>query len=913
MMEGENKLIEERKGKILDFFKQKKIWVIGLLIIAIILGVYIRTMPMQDHGGKPGLWDIAKDDWTLGPDLDPWFFTRYAKTIVKQGSLPEIDTMRNVPLGFKTAKETVLLPYMIVWTHSLVNLFGDYSVEFAAAFFPVIMFALTILAFFFFVREIFIGKDKKTRIKANIIALISTFFMIVVPEFISRTVAGIPEKESAAFFFMFLAFYLFLKAWKSETIRTGIIFGLLAGFSTALMGLIWGGVSYIFVAIGVAGFIAFILNKIKLKHFLVYGAWILVSFTLMPTLSKKFLFLNMFSSLDSGLAFLVFFIMVIHLIVWKTKLSQIRFLKNSKIPRNILSLIIAIIIGILFSVIIFGPSFIIEKGQAINRMLFKPITGRWDITVAENKQPYFSEWRNSFGPFIKNIPVMFWLFFIGSVVLFKKMLNKIKKKDSWILTGLYVLFFFGLVFSRYSPSSALNGENFISKAFYYISALLLIGFLIYYYVKYRQEGHHGFEKIGFNYLLLFALFILTVFTARSAVRLIMVLAIVAPIFVAYLIVESFSKWRRLDGGTKKNIIGIIFVVVVLLSLFTFWNYYGVIKYRAYYHVPSAYNYQWQKAMSWVRDSTSANAVFAHWWDYGYWVQSIGERATVLDGGNMITFWNYYMGRLVLTGDNQDDALEFLYNHNTTHLLIDSTDIGKYGAFSSIGSNKDFDRFSWISTMILDKKQVQETANGTTRVYQGGTALDEDLILFTEGDAEVFLPAGQVAVGGVILETTNNQDGTFSIDSAQVVFFYNNKQIIHPLRYVYFNGNFIDLGKGIEGTAYLVETIIPSGQNINVDAMGAMIYISPRIMRGFLAQKYLLNDPFNNFPNFKIAHSEPALVVSQLRSQGLGVKDFIFYNGLQGPIKIWDIEYTGKEQMKEEYISIEPEKYIDWQL
>ena len=82
---------------------------------------------------------------------------------------------------------------------------------------------------------------------------------------------------------------------------------------------------------------------------------------------------------------------------------------------------------------------------------------------------------------------IFWLFFVCSVVLFKKMLNKIRKKDSWILTGIYVLFFFGLVFSRYSADSLLNGENFISKAIYSVSMLLLIGSLIYYYAKYHQS------------------------------------------------------------------------------------------------------------------------------------------------------------------------------------------------------------------------------------------------------------------------------------------------------------------------------------------------------------------------------------------------------------------------------------------
>jgi len=35
----------------------------------------------------------------------------------------------------------------------------------------------------------------------NIIALIATAFFVVIPSLLPRTIAGIPEKESAAFFF----------------------------------------------------------------------------------------------------------------------------------------------------------------------------------------------------------------------------------------------------------------------------------------------------------------------------------------------------------------------------------------------------------------------------------------------------------------------------------------------------------------------------------------------------------------------------------------------------------------------------------------------------------------------------------------------------------------------------------------
>ena len=178
-MESDAEFIKIRKQKFLNFFK-RSYFVLIFLIIAIILGVYIRSLPMTDHNGRPGLWDITTNTWTLGPDLDPWLFLRNARTIVEQGSLPERDYMRNVPLGFDNSIEVPLLPYMIVWTYKILKIIGiDKGIEFAGVVFPVIMFGLTIIGFFLFVREIFIRKSEKSILKANLIALIASFFMIV--------------------------------------------------------------------------------------------------------------------------------------------------------------------------------------------------------------------------------------------------------------------------------------------------------------------------------------------------------------------------------------------------------------------------------------------------------------------------------------------------------------------------------------------------------------------------------------------------------------------------------------------------------------------------------------------------------------------------------------------------------------
>ncbi len=189
----------------------------------------------------------------------------------------------------------------------------------------------------------------------------------------------------------------------------------------------------------------------------------------------------------------------------------------------------------------------------------------------------------------------------------------------------------------------------------------------------------------------------------------MVLAPSASIIVAYLAVISIvAARRRGKDELMRSVLWVIALVVLLLTFYTFTSYYQATKAEAASFAPTSYTQQWQKAMQWVREETPNNAVFSHWWDYGYWIQSMANRATVLDGGNALGYWNYLMGRLVLAGDNQKDALNFLYSHNATHLLIDSSDIGKYTAFSSIGSDLYYDRFDMVPTMMSDEKQIQET-------------------------------------------------------------------------------------------------------------------------------------------------------------------------------------------------------------
>ena len=904
----------ERNKKAISFLKSPKFIFPIILILLVVLGMYIRVLPMTSHGINPGLWDVTTNDWTLGPDLDPWSFVKNAKIITENGSMPQIDHMRNVPLGVDNSRETILLPYMIYGIYQVTNLFGDFNMEFAGALFPVLMFGLTIIIFFLLVKEIFISTGKT---KANIIASISTFFLITIPALLPRTIAGIPEKESVGFLFMFLAFYLFLLSIKSKELKGVIFYGILAGISTALMRFVWGGAVYIFGTIFIAMFLALLFDKINKKYYITYTSWIIVTCTILVLFSNWFTLLSLLTLSYTSICILLWLFLTIHLILWHTNLANNNILiyLNIKIPRSIISIIITLIILIPITLIIFGPQFIYEKFKIIYELLFNPITGRWNTTVAENRPPFLQEWIKSFGPFIGNIPIMFAIFMSSSIVLFKETFNKLKKIDSVRLTIAYVIFLFGIVFSKISPNSIFNGQNILSRTFFIGSIIFFMAILLYYLIKYTQDSHsiknsNMFKKIKFEYLLLLSLFVLCLFTIRGAIRLTMVLASVIPIFAGYLItkliyslmasINSPFKQKDKDNlGIAKTLMTSLCVIVIISSCFTGYVFYKTTAAQSYNFVPNYYNIQWQNTMAWVKDITPTNAVFASWWDYGYWIQAMGERATVTDGGNVITYWNYLMGRHVLTGDNQKDALEFLYNHNVNYLLIDSSDIGKYGAYSSIGSDKDYDRFSTIPTLLLDPSQTRETNNLTTLYYKGGMGIDED-IKWTINETTYFFPQYQSAIYGILVTVNNNN----TLNNIDILIFNKGTITPLPLRYAQYNNKYYDFGKGLNGTIKIIPRVDGVGTLHN---NGALIYLSPRVTKTLFSHLYILDDPINKFSNFKISHIEPNIFTQE--------NDIFFYDpiGIIGPIKIWSITYSGDEKLKEEYIDIDSTKYLDWKL
>ena len=870
MAEGDHN-IAQRKEKILSFLKTKSQWLyfLGLAFVVWFGAFFIRTANVSR------LKDVT-GGWALAPDLDPYLFLRWAKLIIANGSLPIIDTFRYVPVGYSTAGETPFVPYAIAWTYKIMAVFSSTAtIEYAAIMMPVIFFVFTLIACYIMVRKIFQNNSWK-----DAMALVSTLLLAVIPGFIHRTVAGVPEKESAAFVFMFLSIYFLACAWHEEKWKKASVYGFLAGLMTGIMGLAWGGVPIMFVIVSLGTMAYFFTSGFKDKDGLAHGAWLL-GFSLLLIPQERYGF-GIFLSTTSSMAYFAFALFSAHFALHRTRLGEKLNLKRFGWSEKLITLVVVLAIGLLF-ILILNPGMVLNLFNDIKSQLITPFEGdRVTVSIAENGRPFFDSWYGSFGKF-------FWVFFFGSAFLLYDYCKKMKGEHLLLLVVSYLIMLSGMTFTRLNPNSVFNGDSPLSVILFMCSGLLFLISAIYIYS--REEN----LELESGVILLLAWTVFGLLAARGAVRLLYFLYPIVAVIGGYASVRVAQiAYEETDKG-KRLLWICIAAFVVALTAWTIYNY-SIASYNEvnYGTVPSSYNIQWQKAMGWIRDNTSKDAVFAHWWDYGYWVQTMGNRPTVLDGGNAVVYWDHLMGRS-LTAQNETEALEFYKMHNVSYLLIDSTDIEKYTAFSSIGSDENYDRYSYMSTFYYDAKSTQEKRNETLYALNGGgVGFDEDIVY-----KDKIFALGSGGIAGFILPIERiGSTVTGKLNQPYAIVVFNGQQMQVPIKCVYLDGKINFAGEGIDGCLYIVPQVTDSG----VQKIGAGIWLSPRLMRSEFTKLYF----FDEGKNFELAHSENYPVVDDLNSRyNLGLPGLSVVQGqLLGPIKIWKVSYPADIAVRPEYLELD---------
>ncbi len=185
-----------------------------------------------------------------------------------------------------------------------------------------------------------------------------------------------------------------------------------------------------------------------------------------------------------------------------------------------------------------------------------------------------------------------------------------------------------------------------------------------------KKDIHG--KIDIKYASLIMIwFFATAYASTKGVRfiLIMVPAFSLGFGIACGIVYQFTtKWITKEMQLNKIIS--CFIVFILLSLLMI-NPIKTANGTAKNEIPSM-NDAWYEALTKIRENSSEDAIINSWWDFGHWFKAIADRGVTLDGGGQNQKQAHWLGRLMLTSDE-----------NVSMGIIRMLDCGKNYGFEAI--------------------------------------------------------------------------------------------------------------------------------------------------------------------------------------------------------------------------------------
>jgi len=82
------------------------------------------------------------------------------------------------------------------------------------------------------------------------------------------------------------------------------------------------------------------------------------------------------------------------------------------------------------------------------------------------------------------------------------------------------------------------------------------------------------------------------------------------------------------------------------------------------HPPSN---DWLEALEWIKLNTPENSVIASWWDYGYWIQTLAERASLADNSTTNSHIIQNIAHMLLS--TPDDGWKILQKMNADYVVV----------------------------------------------------------------------------------------------------------------------------------------------------------------------------------------------------------------------------------------------------
>lgn len=631
-----------------------------LLVLIFLLSFYLRMMP------------------NLGEYLqaiDPYYIYRTTQDLVNNNfNLKHIDYMRYYPTGFSPKEELYVLYYLYGLIYVLFFKWLGVSFLKYAQIIPALLGASYVFIVYFIGKEL---KDRLTGVlAATMIAILNILYY--------RSSAGFFEKEPISGLFILLSFLFFLKMWKSKRIIDGVLMGLFTAFAYA----VWGGAVALFYLYPLIGIALTFLGKVDWSYAKTYAIALITAILLFNLLYPRY------TLIKSNVLMLSF---IAATVVLGLEYYNLKKPPQNKFQRNA-SLMIA-----MFSIVLIS-SFFVPFTAKILSSLFHIVVYRkavMESTVAENipaNLGYFLSYYGSSGQYLTNKLIGMKSYFIQNnnyfmaslisfFVFITNFIATLTNPYIWIIIGtgiiiflaiksnsnkvinMILIIFFTLMMITYYIFIDSSGANTSANIIYAFSSAVIILFILYHRPK---EG------------IVLAFTAATFLMFVTKVRIGYITGFWSSLLIAYAL-SYFLKdvfrvsWDDVNRGDLIKIAALIFVA--LFVIFNAYSIYAIAK-----STGTNINPAWKEAFKFMRESLPVNATILSWWDFGYWFQTLGERKTLLDGGNQIGVRNIYAARYFTSRYNETEELLYLAVAKPTHILLDYTMIGKYAAMSKIANN-----------------------------------------------------------------------------------------------------------------------------------------------------------------------------------------------------------------------------------
>lgn len=587
--------------------------------------------------------------------------------------------------------------------------------------FPVVIGSLTVVIIFALVRTI-------SSTTAGMFASLVFAFM---PAIIQRGNLGWFKSEPLGLFFGTLSIYLFLSAIKDNNLRVTIIKVIVAGLILGLANASWGGIQYFSIPLAIFFFVLpFIRNDSKK---IIYAV---VIFTLV-TLITAGAFPRPGISFVIGLPGIALIVGALFSVIGN--LVRIKS-KESKVIRNLLiSLTIFILVaGMLIAAGAYQPSSF-RYLNAVNPFLSSqnPLVE----SVAEHSTPTIVDYFTDY-----SVLLIFAGF--GAFVAFSKRTDMSLFALIIGITGLYV----SATFARLMVFSSISIAILASIGFYEITKSLL---------QNKIESHGKLSEKEFQ--------------------------------------KNIRRGKILPQVKSLVKISYVIVIIFLISLPLIDNQ-GIIYPKNFNWLsstdipPSIANGatgfrmqvdDWIDAVDWIENNTPKDSVIASWWDYGYWITTLGNRTTLADNATINQTRIQTIAKMFMS--EPETGIKTSQDLNADYILVyivaDRHQGPDGNSFYTLGSGGDESKKQWFMRIggFNEMDYVQDDGFTPNPNFWNNTLLGK-LIPYT--------PISYASVNNGMLANLQPEysSGTIAIN-VQDIKFPNNGTKEQPLKLVYSSPSF----------------------------------------------------------------------------------------------------------------------------